>query len=155
MMTSEQQKQQLLTKFSAYALESICWSKSGARTGDIQELYPEELDAVYCMFFPRPKTAAEQIQQQQEINLLKSFRSIILKDAQYIGLYDPQDWTPFNRFMLELSPLKKPLNSYKADEFDKLIKQFKSLRSKYDERAKVPGSKEWYHKNKLPMPSKN
>ncbi|SHK69423.1 hypothetical protein [Epilithonimonas mollis] len=154
-MTSDQQKQQLLTKFSPLALEEICWSKSKARTGKLDELYPEEMAAVYLMFFPAPKSATQLYQEQQILQFLKSQRSIILKDAQYIGLYDPQNWTPFNKFMLELSPLKKPLNNYQFDEFDALKRQFKSLRSKYDQRAQVPGTKEWHHKHKLPMPSKN
>ncbi|WP_312083593.1 hypothetical protein [Epilithonimonas hominis] len=154
-MTSDQQKQQLLTRFSPLALEEICWSKSKARTGSIEELSPEEMEAVYLMFFPAPKSTTELYQEQQNLNYLRSLRSTVLKDAQYIGLYDPQDWTVFNRFMLELSPLKKPLKNYQADEFDKLIKQFKSLKSKYNKRAQTPGTKEWYHKNKLPMPSKN
>ena len=154
-MTSDQQKQKLLTKFSPLALEEICWSKSKARTGKIDELSPEEMAAVYLMFFPAPKSSLQLYQEQQQLNHIKSLRSTILKDAQYIGLYDPQDWTPFNDFMVKYSPLKKFLNKYTADEFEPLIRQFKSLRHKYDKESKILLSKAWYHKNKLPMPSKN
>ncbi|WPC14636.1 hypothetical protein LEQ04_08585 [Riemerella anatipestifer] len=70
-------------------------------------------------------------------------------------MLEPDEWTKFNAFMLKSSPLKKPLNAYKLGEFEELIKQFKSMRAKYEKRAKVHGTKEWYHKNKLPMPSKN
>ena len=154
-MTSDQQRQQLLTKFSHLALEEICWSKSKARTGDIDELYPNELEAVYFMFFSAPKSSTEIIKEQQQLNYIKSLRSTVLKDAQYIGLYDPQDWKSFNDFMVKYSPLKKFLNKYTADEFLPLIKQFKSLRYKYDKESKIPGKYAWYHKNKLPIPSKN
>jgi len=148
-------REQLLKKFRPEVLSSSVWMHTGYRTGNIYDLDPEELESFYYMFFPKKPTVYEELNNQYAQAQLKKLRSIILKDAQYIGLYDPTDWGPFNRFMLELSPEKKPLNKYAANEFEGLIKQFKSLRSKYDKSASIPGTKEWYHKNKLPMPSEN
>lgn len=154
-MTKQTMKTKLLQKFSKLALEESCWHKSGGRTGDLDELEASELESLYLMFFPKQKTANEIIQEQAMDKYLKNLRSIILKDAQYIGLYDPQDWTSFNEFMKTKSPLKKVLPFYKVDEFDALIKQFKSLKSKYNRESLIPGTKAWYHKNKFPKPSVN
>ena len=154
-MTKDTMKKKLLNKFGKAALEESCWIKSKGRTGDIDELDIEEIELIYNMFFPKQPTAADIINQQQEKIRLRDLQAIILKDAQYIGLHDPQDFAPFNNFMIKRSPLKKVLPFYKIDEFDELIKQFKSLRSKYEKEAKVPYTKAWYHKNKLPIPSNN
>ena len=154
-MTKENMIEKLLNKFPAVSLQDIAWSKSKKRTANVHELLPEELEAVYFMFFPRPITANDIIKKQQQEQRLRDLRSPILKDAQYIGLYDPQDWTSFNDFMLRYSPLKKQLNKYTEEEFGALSRQFKSLRTKYDNEAKIPGTKAWYHKNKFPKPSAN
>lgn len=155
MITNAVMRTHLEKKFSRSELEPAIWLHTNSRTGNLHELTPEELESLYYMFFPKHLTVYEELNNQYAEKHLKSLRSIILKDAQYIGLYDPQDWTNFNRFMLELSPLKKALKDYNAEEFEPLIKQFKSLRSKYNRSAKIPGTKEWHHKNKLPLPSKN
>ncbi|WP_066435505.1 hypothetical protein [Chryseobacterium sp. CCH4-E10] len=157
MITNSIMKEHLIQKFSSIALQSSIWAKTGGRTGNINDLGPEELEEIYYMFFPKEKkrTLEEEYIRIRDENKIKALRSTILKDAQYIGLYEPHNWKPFNDFMMKLSPLKKPLKNYKLNEFDSLIKQFKSLRSKYNKAAKIPGSKEWYHKNKLPMPSVN
>lgn len=154
-MTKQFMKEKLLQKFSKLSLEECCWSESNGRTGDIDQLEASELEKVFLLFFPKQKTSAEIIQEQSLEKYIKKMRSIILKDAHYIGLYDPQDWASFNKWMLERSPLKKQLNHYKADEFEPLIKQFKSLRSKYEKLARIPYTKEWCHKNKFPIPSAN
>lgn len=148
-------KKQLQQKFAQQSLEQSIWLHTGYRTGSIDELEPKELESFYYMFFPKQPTEKQLLIKEYNEARLKGLRSIIMKDAQYIGLYDPQNWTPFNEFMNKLSVLKKPLNQYKTEEFDDLIKQFKSLKSKYQKSAKIPGTKEWYHKNKLPMPSSN
>lgn len=155
MITNSIMKTQLLQRFTSQSLEQSIWMHSNYRTGSIHELSPEELEGLYYMFFPKKTSVFEELNKEYALSQLKKLRSTILKDAQYIGLYDPQDWSKFNNFMLELSPLKKPLNKYESHEFEPLIKQFKSLRSKYNKEARKPGTKEWYHKNKLPMPSRN
>ncbi|AZB17597.1 hypothetical protein EG352_07360 [Chryseobacterium indologenes] len=155
MITNSIMREHLNQKFTPEELQPTIWMHTNYRTGNIFELTPEELESLYYAFFPKQPTIYEELNNQYTQQHLKSLRSVVLKDAQYIGLYDPQDWTNFNRFMLELSPLKKALNKYTADEFEPLIKQFKSLRSKYNRSAKIPGSKEWCHKNRLPLPSKN
>lgn len=147
-------REHLIKKFNK-SLEPTIWMHTNYRTGNIHNLSSEELETLYYMFFPQQPTLFEELNNQYAEQHLKSLRSIILKDAQYIGLYDPQDWTSFNRFMLELSPLKKSLNKYTAEEFEPLIRQLKSLRSKYNKSANIPGTKEWHHRNKLPMPSRN
>ncbi len=148
-------KKQLQQKFAQQSLEQSIWLHTNYRTGSIDDLEPEELESFYYLFFPKQPTEKELLMKEYSEAQIKRLRSVILKDAQYIGLYDPQNWNPFNEFMNKLSVLKKPLNQYKIDEFNDLIKQFKSLRSKYQNAAKIPGTKEWYHKNKLPMPSSN
>ena len=155
MITNSIMKKQLQQKFAQQSLEQSIWLHTNYRTGSIDELEPEELEKFYYMFFPKQPTEKQLLIKEYNEARLKGLRSVILKDAQYIGLYDPQDWKPFNEFMNKLSVLKKPLNKYTADEFDELIKQFKSLKSKYQKAAKIPGTKEWHHKNKLPMPSSN
>lgn len=149
----QQMKDDMIRKFGKFAIGQSVWLHT-RRTSDLEELTPIELESLYNQFFPQPVHADPVVEMYQEQHL-KSLRSIILKDAQYIGLYDVQNWDPFNAFMREKSPFKKALNKYTADEFEPLIKQFKSLRSKYDKAAKTPGTKEWYHKNRLPLPSKN
>ncbi|ROH98302.1 hypothetical protein EGI16_21735 [Chryseobacterium sp. G0240] len=155
MITNSIMREHLIKKFKPEQLQPTIWMHTGYRTGNINELTREELESLYYSFFPKQQTVYEELNNQYAEQHLKSLRSIVLKDAQYIGLYDPQNWEPFNRFMLELSPLKKPLKNYSANEFDLLIRQFKSLRSKYNKSAKKPGTREWYHKNKLPFPSNN
>ncbi len=155
MITDSIKRERLLQKFKHEALQPSVWMQSGNRTGNIYDLTSEELEDLYSCFFPKAPTVYQEVNNLYTEKLLKSLRSIILKDAQYIGLYDPADWAKFNHFMLKLSPLKKPLVKYTVDEFNELKKQFKSLRSKYDKSAKIPGTKEWYHKNKLPMPSES
>lgn len=155
MITNSIMREHLLQKFKRTELEPTIWLHTSYRTGNIHDLTPEELESLYYCFFPKKLSMYEELNNQYAKEQLKGLRSIVLKDAQYIGLYDPQDWNPFNRFMLELSPFKKPLNKYSTEEFEPLIKQFKSLRSKYNKSAKIPGTKEWCHKNKLPILSKN
>lgn len=155
MITNSIMKKQLQQKFSAQSLEQSVWLHTNYRTGNIEELGAEELESFYYMFFPKQPTVKQLLMKEYNESRLKGLRSIILKDAQFIGLYDPQDWNPFNDFMNKLSVLKKPLSKYTADEFPDLIKQFKSLKSKYLKASKIPFTKEWHHKNKIPIPSKN
>ena len=154
-MNTQAMKNQLLRKFSPVALRSAIELQTNYRATTLQQLNASEVEELYYRFFPKPLSTVDVITKQQQEMHLKSLRSTILKDAQYIGLYDPQDWTSFNEFMKNRSPLKKVLPFYKLDEFDLLLKQFKSLKSKYIKESKTPGTKAWYHKNKFPKPSAN
>jgi hypothetical protein len=147
-------KEKLLEKFNGFALSSAIGLQTNYRTTVIDDLADDEVETLYYRFFPKPQVM-EILALQQEKLRLRDLQAIILKDAQYIGLHDPQDFTSLNNFMKNRSPLKKVLPFYKIHEFDELIKQFKSLRSKYEREAKIPYTKAWYHKNKLPMPSQN
>ncbi|MDY3343750.1 hypothetical protein PG326_00580 [Riemerella anatipestifer] len=146
--------QQLKLKFEGSALRAAIEMHTNYEKWQIEDLTSDELAEIYQRFFPR-KTATQIAVEMENKNQLKELRSIVLKEASAIGLLEPDEWTSFNAFMLKSSPLKKPLNAYKLGEFEELIKQFKSMRAKYEKRAKVHGTKEWYHKNKLPMPSNN
>lgn len=154
-MNTQAMKNQLLRKFSPVALRSAIELQTNYRAATLQQLNASEVEELYYRFFPRPLSTVDVITKQQQEMHLKSLRSTILKDAQYIGLYDPQDWTRFNEFMLKRSPLKKPLPQYALEEFEVLIKQFKSLKSKYQREARTTGTKAWHHKHKLPIPSAN
>ena len=151
-MDIQAMKQKLLSRFGEDALAHSIWLQT-QRTFSLDECTNEEITALFFMFFPTEmRDPLEVLQKEQR---LKHLRSIVLKDAQYLGLYDPQDWSRFNSFMKNHSPLKKQLNKYTEDEFEPLIKQFKSMKTKYDKEAKITGSSAWYHKNRFPKPSKN
>lgn len=153
-MTANVMIQRLKDKFSDAALRSAVELHTNYQKWDIEDLTQEELTALYQRFCPQ-KSPAEKVFELEVEKKVKSLRAIILTDATYIGMLEPNNWKEFNAWMLNLSPLKKPLNDYKINEFGDLIKQFKSLKTKYNQRAKIPFTKEWYHKNKMPMPSEN
>ncbi len=155
MMTSEQQKMQLLTRFKASALEDICWSKSNHRTSDIHKLYPEELEKVYLMFFPNQPSLIEQVVLSEHRELLRKHRSICLTIATKIGLKAPDSWEIFNNWMLKSSILKKRLNDYTLVELQSLERQLRGAESNFQASAEKPGNKAWYQKNGFPVPSKN
>ncbi|WP_233890536.1 hypothetical protein, partial [Tenacibaculum piscium] len=121
-------KQVLLTNFTAESLSDNCYWASKGRTSRIEKLEADEIAAIYYLFHPneRPKSDKEKLTEFQQQAELKRLRSIILADAQYIGLYNPNNWNKFNAFMKHTSVLKKPLNAYKIADFPQLIKQFKS-----------------------------
>lgn len=153
-MNIERMKNALKQQFSGIALRSAVEQHTNYEKWKIEDLTSGELSELYQRFFPR-KTATQIAIELQNEKALKELRSIILKEATAIGLLEPDRWDRFNAFMLKNSPLKKPLNAYQLDEFDKLIKQFKSMRNKYEAQANIVGSKEWHHKNKIPMLCKN
>lgn len=153
-MDAKRMKEALKQKFSGYALRSAVELHTNYDKRELEELNSNELRALYCRFFPQKTVVQIAIELQNE-KILKEKRAIILKEATAIGLLEPDKWDKFNAFMLKNSPFKKPLNHYKIEEFDELIKQFKSMRRKYEARAKVQFTKEWYHKNKLPTLSNN
>lgn len=144
--------QKLLQRFGENGIAHSIWMHT-QRTFSLEECTDKEICEIFSLFFPTEmRDPLEALQKEQ---YLKHLRSIVLKDAQYLGLYDPKDWSRFNNFMKTHSPYKKQLNQYTEDEFNALIKQFKSMRSKYDKEAKITGSRAWYHKNNLPKPSAN
>lgn len=145
----------LRTRFDEQSIAMAVGLKTNYRTTILEELTDDEIIHFYHLYFPKPKTPAMIAQELAMEKEVKRLRSIILKEASAIGLLAPDDWTKFNAFMLKYSPLKKALNEYKINEFTELIKQFKSLRSKYEKDAKMPHTRAWYHKHKITPPSKN
>lgn len=141
-MKPEEMLEQLREKFSTSTLEQIAWLET-RRSGDIATLSAQQLEQVYYRFFP--KTNSEKVVQAlaQELEL-KRLRSIVLADAQYLGIYRADSWLAFNGFMKNRSVLKKPLNYYTIEELPLLIQQFKSMRSKFDKAKMQIGSREWF-----------
>lgn len=156
MFSAKQAKTKLLNKFSTRNLSHPISDITKYRTDSIDELTLDELKQLYFLFFPleKPTNPIERLQALERENLLKSKRSAVLKDAEYLGIHDPNDWKPFNDFMLNKSVLKKPLNRYKIEEFTALNKQFKSMRSKFDKNRTKIGSYDW-QKNTGTTPSLN
>lgn len=134
---------QLRKKFSEQSLKQSVWLHT-QRTASLEEMDAQELELFYYLFFPKPLSAAEIIVKQQEQAHLKILRGIVLNDAQYTGYHDPNNWDVFNRWMLTKSPYKKPLKYYTADELEVLIRQFKSIRTKFDKRKTIVGTPEFY-----------
>lgn len=144
----------LRDKFSELALRSAVELHTNYDKWNVEDLTEDELKNLFSLLCPQ-KSPAEQVFNLQMEQRLKNLRSIILKEASYIGLLESDNWDRFNAFMKKNSPLKKSLNQYKIDEFEGLIKQFKSMRAKYEKQAKIPFTQQWYHKNKIPAPSIN
>lgn len=153
-MNTEGMIVRLKAKFGNDAIGQVVWLDT-ERTTDIYEMSAEEVTRLYLRFFPKAKSVIEVMGGLMEEQELKRLRSVILADAQYIGLYVPGNWTAFNRFMLEKSVFKKPLNRYTIGEFPELKRQFKSLRTKYDQRKTQPYTKEWYRHTGFHKPSEN
>lgn len=149
----QQMKDDMIRKFGKFAIGQSVWLHT-RRTTDLEEMTTSEIESLYGQLFPKP-VPSDPFDKLVNSLVYRDYRAIILKEAQYMGIHDPGDWKPFNNFMIKRSVLKKPLPAYKLEEFEALIKQFKSMRSKYDQASKIPGTWEWYHKNKLPFPSKN
>lgn len=146
-MFQKQAKEKLLKKFTAKNLESTILDITKLRTKYMDDMTEMELKELYYLFFPleNPNHNQKRVKQLEEETEVKKKRSIILRDAEYIGLYSSGNWIRFNDFMLNKSTLKKPLNKYKLDEFKELIKQFKSMRWKFDRNKIRVGTTEWFH----------
>lgn len=121
----------------------VCLEKPN--TYDIETLTLSEVERLYNRFFPKPIPAEAVVSALAGEIELKRLRSIVLTDAQFVGLYTPDNWTRFNNFMKYRSILKKPLNAYTLDEFPLLIKQFKSIRSKFVSSKMTIGDAQWYN----------
>lgn len=145
-MFQDKIKNRLLSRFSKESLEQSVYMQSKGRTYDIDELTNDELQSLFYMFFPaeKPKHHTQRLYELEIEQELKRLRSVVLADAQYIGLYTPGNWTRFNQFMNYTSVLKKPLNRYEIDEFPELIKQFKSMRYKFNKSKTVVGTSAWF-----------
>jgi hypothetical protein len=55
MITNFIMKEHLVKKFSSIALQTTIWTKTEGRTGNINDLAPQELEELYYMFFPKEK----------------------------------------------------------------------------------------------------
>ncbi|MFK7099495.1 hypothetical protein V3471_00670 [Flavobacterium oreochromis] len=142
-MNTQDKINALCSKFSASALGQAVYMET-KRTTDITELSREEVEALYARFFPK-KSAIDFLFEMEQERELKRLRSVIIKEAQFIGIYSPESWAGFNRFMLHKSIFKKALNEYKIEEFPQLIKQFKSISAKVSKAKLIPHTTAWYN----------
>ncbi|MGR3790694.1 hypothetical protein ACUXZJ_07260 [Flavobacterium sp. TN-1] len=133
----------LCSKFSASALGQAVYMET-KRTTDINELSSQEIEALYNRFFPK-KSAIDFLIEMEQERELKRLRSIIIKEAQFIGIYTPDSWVTFNRFMIHKSIFKKSLNEYKISEFPQLIQQFKAMSVKVSRAKMIPHTTAWYN----------
>lgn len=76
---------------------------------------------------------------------LKKKRSQVLAIAQRCDIHDGTSFVKFNRFMLNSSKFKKPLNKHSLEELDVLIKQFRGLEQNYMRSAAQAGTKAYNH----------
>ncbi|WP_172918547.1 hypothetical protein [Capnocytophaga canis] len=136
--------QALRKKFSPSTLEQAVYLEK-PNTYNIENLTATEVERLYNRFFPKPTSAEVVASRLIDEMELKRLRSIVLTDAQFVGLYTPDNWTRFNNFMKYRSVLKKLLNAYTLDEFPLLIKQFKSIRSKFVSSKMRVGDTQWYN----------
>lgn len=136
--------QALRKKFSPSTLEQAVYLEK-PNTYDIETLTTTEVERLYNRFFPKPTSAEVVASRLIDEMELKRLRSIILADAQFVGLYTPSDWTRFNNFMKYKSVFKQPLNAYTLEQFPVLIKQFKSIRSKFVSSKMRVGDAQWYN----------
>ena len=143
----------LRQKLSPKALEQAVWLETH-RTCQLLEATDEELNALYqrFCFTPNYQAIATDLLNETEV---KRLRSIILADAQAMGILKKNNWALFNKFMKERSPLKKFLRDYTLDELPELVRQFKSMRTKFEKAALKVGSKQWHFFFGIPEPSIN
>ena len=143
----------LRQKLSPNALEQAVWLETH-RTCQLLEATDEELNNLYHRFCytPNYKSIAEDLLNESEV---KRLRSIILADAQAMGILKQNNWAYFNKFMKERSPLKKFLRDYTLEELPELVRQFKSMRTKFEKASVKVGSKQWYILFGIAEPSMN
>lgn len=147
-------KSKLLEKFSPFAISQTVYLQT-RRTTNIDELTEQELNDIYKIFFPNQPSLMQKVVIAEHNELIRSHRSICLTIATKIGLKAPDSWEKFNNWMLKSSILKKRLNDYTLVELQGLERQLRKAEDNYDNSAKIPGTKAYYHKNKLPIPSQN
>ena len=125
----------LRQRLSPEALEQAVWLETH-RTSCLLEATDEELKILYNRFCHTPnyQDITNDLLKEAEI---KRLRSIILTDAQAMGILRHNNWEHFNRFMKEKSILKKFLRDYTLDELPELVLQFKSMRSKFERNSTI------------------
>ena len=87
--------------------------------------------------------------------IMKRKRSNILTIATKTGIKEANNWTKFNKWMLNSSVHKKPLKEYNYEELDDLNKQFRQLLANYENSAQKVGNKAWHHATGIPRSSEN
>lgn len=87
-----------------------------------------------------------QLTNPEEELLLRKKRAVVLAIATRTGIHDTNDWSKFNRFMLNSSILHKPLKDYNLTELNRLIQQFRKLEENYNRSAEKPLNKAWWHR---------
>ncbi len=140
----------LMTLFSklGYSDEDrhdLIWEYTRGRTESSKELTSVEVDEL-CIAFSR---------EDDEKELKRRKRSIILRIAQKVGIHNPQDWQRFNHFMNTKSIYMKPLCEYNLEELDRLIRQFRGIEHNYLKSARKTGNKAWFHQRGLNPFSEN
>mgnify|MGYP001579217773 FL=1 len=87
--------------------------------------------------------------------IMKRKRSNILTIATKTGIKEANNWTKFNKWMLNSSVHKKPLKEYNYEELDDLNKQFRQLLANYENSSQKVGNKAWHHATGIPRSSEN
>ncbi|WP_139420946.1 hypothetical protein [Chryseobacterium mulctrae] len=147
-------KKKIESNHSAFAISQTVYLHT-RRTTNIDDLTPEEIEALYNVFFPAEISTKEELVNIKNQQNLKYYRSNILTLATRLGIKEPDSWNRFNDWMLKSSLYKKKLNDHKLEELKALQIQFRGIESNYERSANTPGTKAWYHKNKLIPPSAN
>lgn len=147
-------KDKIELKHSAFAISQTVFLHTG-RTTNIDDLTPAEIESIYNVLFPMEMTNEEELIHAKNLQNLKYYRSNVLTLATRLGIKDIDSWDKFNKWMLEKSIFKKKLNDHNLEELKELQLQFRGMESNYERSAMNPGTKAWYHKNKLIPPSAN
>lgn len=155
MKTKSKKIEEICSNFSALAVAQMTGMYSHYRTTLIEELSDDELTAMYQSCFPSEMPLQKQLVKLRLQDIMKRKRSVILTIATETGIKAPDDWTAFNNWMLHSSKFKKPLKNHNLEELEALHKQMRALQSNYEHSAEKVGNKAWFHKHKLPQPSKN
>lgn len=87
--------------------------------------------------------------------IMKRKRSNILTIATKTGIKEANNWTKFNKWMLNSSVHKKALKEYNYEELDDLNKQFRQLLANYENSSQKVGNKAWHHATGIPRSSEN
>ncbi|WP_123891990.1 MULTISPECIES: hypothetical protein [Chryseobacterium] len=147
-------KKKIESKHSVLAISQTVYLHT-RRTTNIDDLTPEEIESIYNVFFPLEMSKEQELIHAKNLDTLKHYRSNILTLATRLGIKEADSWDKFNQWMLERSICKKKLNDYSLEELKELQIQFRGIESNYERSAQTPGTKAWFHKNKLIPPSIN
>lgn len=144
----------LFDKFSQLAIGQTVYLHT-RRSTDIDDTSDDELQAIYLLFFPKLPNLSEQLIIVKNEEILKRHRANILTIATRLGIKELDSWDKFNNWMLLSSICKKKLNDHNLEELKALEIQFRAAQVNYDRSSLKPGTKAWFHKNKLIPPSEN